>query len=373
MKKAKKLLALACILAILGGQIVDIAKAEGMEPAVEMIASEEEAARIAAEEEAARIAAEEAPLTASLKITRISDSEITEGSEIALKAEVAGASREYRIIWETRARDAKENEEWNAVSKNEEYRFTATAAAEQMNYRFIARAENNSEVISGIWNFRLMAAPEVKAEEPIAETEPEVKAEEPIAETEPEEETDEEDEEEYDESEIVEIEELATPLGVDVFRNVTLTAGEDFEAVNVRENADGMSAISAALPEDSEITVIKVEGDWAMVVADEQLGYIYNKDLEKYIDLPEDEEAEHPEKKVTIFTSRRSVMRSGEEITLTSELEGFENLDVEYQWERDAHDGSGYQPVEGANSDSYSFEASAETLSCDWRLKVAYN
>ena len=380
MKRGKKLLALACTLVVLSGQIVNISFAEGADPGVETViestvsaeeeaarkAAEEEAARKAAEEEAARRAEEEAPLTASLKIRLISDSEITEGSEIVLKAEVAGASREYGIIWETRARDAREDDEWNAVSRNGEYRFTATAAAEKMNYRFIARAENNTEVISGIWNFRMAAEPETRTEEP------EAKSEEPAAE-EPEEEPAEENEEEYDESGIVEIEELATPLGVDVFRNVTLTAGEDFEEVNVREDADGMSAISAALPENSEITVIRVDGDWAMVVADEQLGYIYNKDLEKYIDLPEDEEAEHPDKKVTIFSSRRSVMHRGEEVTLTSELEGFENLNVEYQWEYDAHDGSGYLPVEGANSDTCSFIASAETLSWDWRLNVIYN
>ena len=77
-----------------------------------------------------------------------------------------------------------------------------------------------------------------------------------------------------------------------------------------------------------------------------------------------------PNFKVTIFSSRRSVMAPGETVTLTCKLEGFEGYETLLQWECDK--GNGYENVEGANGDSYSFEASVETLSYGWRLTVYY-
>ncbi len=118
--------------------------------------------------------------------------------------------------------------------------------------------------------------------------------------------------------------------------------------------------------------MVAVDGDWATVAVNGHLGYIYLADLQAWLDAVADEDAE-AEMKVTVFTSRRSVMHAGETVTLTGRLEGFEGLDVTCQWERDIHDGNGYQPIEGANADTYEFSASAETLSWDWRLTVTYN
>ena len=73
---------------------------------------------------------------------------------------------------------------------------------------------------------------------------------------------------------------------------------------------------------------------------------------------------------VTVFSSRRSVLREGETITLTSLLEGFDGYEIMYQWECDR--GDGFEPVEGAQEDSYTFTVTADSLRWNWRLTVYY-
>lgn len=75
-------------------------------------------------------------------------------------------------------------------------------------------------------------------------------------------------------------------------------------------------------------------------------------------------------KRVTIATNRKSVMEEGATVTLTSKLEGFEGCEVHYQWQRDR--GNGFEDMPGATSATYSFAATAETLSWGWRLIVYY-
>lgn len=148
--------------------------------------------------------------------------------------------------------------------------------------------------------------------------------------------------------------------------------------VDVRMDADGMSAIIASLPEGAEVTVLSVEGDWAAVTVDGQPGYIFVGDLEGLTDLTDGtEEAEEqpaePVMKVLVFSSRRAVMHYGETVFLTCLLEGFDGYELSFQWECDIHDGNGFRPVPGATGDMYSFSATAESLSWDWRLTVTYN
>ena len=194
------------------------------------------------------------------------------------------------------------------------------------------------------------------------------------------------DEDETEDEEPEEEAETVEPL-------FTITTIETETAVRIA--ADGMSEIFTTLAEGTEIEVLAVEGDWLQVSIDDAIGYIYTGDAEVLNDeepaeeeiaeetekteeaddasedTPEEQVVETP-KKVTIFTSRRTIMMPGEMITLTSKLEGFEDAEtITYQWECDK--GDGFEAVEGANSDSYSYPCDTETLSWDWRLLVFYN
>lgn len=142
---------------------------------------------------------------------------------------------------------------------------------------------------------------------------------------------------------------------------------------DVRLNADGLSDIFATLSEGTVLKVLGVEGDWVVVEVEGQIGYVYKDSVSgiefEQPDIPAD--ADPVEKlKVTIFTSRRTVVNPGEGIRLTSKLEGFEDYTVYYQWQYDR--GNGFEDIAGANNGEYSYEASVETLAYDWRLVVSY-
>ena len=141
---------------------------------------------------------------------------------------------------------------------------------------------------------------------------------------------------------------------------------------DVRVAADGLSEIFATLPDGTALKLLAVEGDWAKVEVDGQIGYIY-KDSVSGVEWPKAEPSETPDEqnmKVAIFTSRRTVVAPGETIYLTSKIEGFDGYEIMYQWECDK--GDGFENIPGANDAAYSFEASVETLSYDWRLTVLY-
>ncbi len=149
---------------------------------------------------------------------------------------------------------------------------------------------------------------------------------------------------------------------------------EDEQVINVRESADGLAAITLDLSNGAEVVIVGIEGDWAHVVVNGQEGYIFAEDLADYIELPEKEMDTDPEAnmKVTIFSSKRSQMTAGEPVYLTSKLEGFDGYEIWYQWKCDKHDGKGFQEVAGAEEETYSFNATVETLSWDWMLTVYY-
>ena len=76
------------------------------------------------------------------------------------------------------------------------------------------------------------------------------------------------------------------------------------------------------------------------------------------------------EKKVRIWSDRASSMNVGQTVRLYSELTGFDGIEVQYQWL--CNKGNGYEPVPGANSSTYEFEATQESLSWSWRLSVDF-
>ena len=338
-------------------------------------------------------------------------SELHYGDKVTLKAIVTNANVKYSIRWE-----AKINGEWKKLATGEKYEFIVKKENAELSYRAVAVADSKAnEKESDIFKLpEVTEAPaeeeptteEPAAEEPVTE-EPVVEepateepvAEEPVveepvteepvveepveeipAEEEPVEEIPAEElpldettsEEEIDEEALVEIPEVVdTPLGA---APVISLADAD-----VRIAADGLSDIFVTLPEGTVLNVLSIEGDWVLVEIEVDglvmQGYIHKKDV---LGLPEEEqeadeagEVAETAKKVTIFSSRRTVMNRGETVELTSLLEGFEDCsEILYQWECD--NGSGFVAVPGANSASYSFKASAMTLSWGWRLTVSY-
>lgn len=164
-----------------------------------------------------------------------------------------------------------------------------------------------------------------------------------------------------------ESEPVVTDVPIDVAQAIAV--GE----ADVRLSADGLSYIFATLSEGTVLNVLGVEGDWVVVEVEGQIGYIYRDSVSgvdfEQPDVPADDEPVE-QLKVTIFTSRRTVVNPGEEIRLTSKLEGFEDYTVYYQWQYDR--GNGFEDIAGANHSDYSYRASVETLSYDWRLVVSY-
>ena len=79
-----------------------------------------------------------------------------------------------------------------------------------------------------------------------------------------------------------------------------------------------------------------------------------------------DDEPKIPdEENVRILTSFTGVIGYGEQIDLSSEVDGEV---LSYQWECDK--GQGFEKIEGANDPTYSFTATPESLSWNWRLTV---
>ena len=80
---------------------------------------------------------------------------------------------------------------------------------------------------------------------------------------------------------------------------------------------------------------------------------------------PDDEPEIPDEENVRILTSFTGVIGYGEQIDLSSEVDGEV---LSYQWECDK--GQGFEKIEGANDPTYSFTATPESLSWNWRLTV---
>jgi hypothetical protein len=151
---------------------------------------------------------------------------------------------------------------------------------------------------------------------------------------------------------------------------------------DIRLIANGLSEIIETVADQTVVGVLGIEGDWVHVLFGEVEGYIYIDSILAVLEVeglmpeptPTPEVAPGatpaPNFKVTIFSSRRSVMAPGEPVYLTSKIEGFEGYEIKYQWQCDK--GEGFENIENANEATYVFEASVETLSYDWRLAVYY-
>ena len=82
------------------------------------------------------------------------------------------------------------------------------------------------------------------------------------------------------------------------------------------------------------------------------------------------QEPEEEKRRVVIRSSQGAIVTEGDQIILTSELFGFGDVPVEYQWQVDRGDGTGWTDVNGANKFKYTFIANEETIRYSWRLIV---
>lgn len=79
---------------------------------------------------------------------------------------------------------------------------------------------------------------------------------------------------------------------------------------------------------------------------------------------------DEPEMSVSISSSATDSMQEGETVVLTGTVSGFDGYEVMYQWT--CNKGNGFEIVYGANSSTYSFTATQESLGWEWELEVYY-
>ena len=76
------------------------------------------------------------------------------------------------------------------------------------------------------------------------------------------------------------------------------------------------------------------------------------------------------ERQVKIYSTRKAKVYETEIIEMTSELIGFGDEEVTYQWQVDRGDGLGWVDVENATRWKYTFIVDRETALYNWRLIV---
>ena len=93
---------------------------------------------------------------------------------------------------------------------------------------------------------------------------------------------------------------------------------------------------------------------------------------EVFEEEPEEKTTEgKTQRKVLIKSSRGDTVVEGEIITLKSKLVGFDDVEVQYQWQVDRGDGEGWVDVEGATGPEHSFVARKDTILYSWRLTIS--
>ena len=300
------------------------ANKQAEEAAAEKPAEKEPATTAAAEEptvgepEEVKASEETAPaFTGTLSTTGCKVAET--GSEAYVEAIVSGANMGYSVYWEQEFPELLELQGPEAVWKRienadgEQYRFTVAQTSGSYSLRAVLCAEDGTILTSNIT---------VEVQEPASAEQPEEKAE------------------------------AEEPTGEDV----------KSEEPTEDELTEEEPAVPAQIEEPATNEPVVEESDEVEI-----------EDYETPLGIPAEAENTGKNQSVTIFSSHRKSMKVGEYVHLTSRIEGFDGYEIRYQWECDKHDGMGFQDVSGADSSEYSFRASAETLSWDWRLSVYYD
>jgi len=378
-------------------------------------AAEEEAARKAAAEEAARLAAEqvaaeeaarkeaeataipdpnevvqelhdmELTFEAEAKVYQKSRGQLWYGDIMKLEAQVTYANQPYTVIWESQDPTIGEVV-WHEIGRGEQLEIKITEKSAELLYRITVKAADEQCVSSSPYHMPYIE--EIWIEEPgnVDEGEPieeVVEVEEPVttmenpvtpppAETEPAENaggTEETGEVPADGGETGEtgtqgeqVGETGAAGGTD---EVPADGGEngetgtqDEQTGETGEQAGGTGEAAADGGENGEVPA---DGSQTGETGDgtDEAGGAGGEDA-----APDTE----VEMRVVIHSTKGDIIVEGETIYLTSELIGFEGLEVAYQWQVDK--GSGWENVEGATGDSWSYTATEETVGYSWRLLV---
>ena len=336
------------------------------EPVIEELVVEE----AAAEEPVVDVPTFDEPVAFSGELTAKLENmgDIIEGQQVILNATVLKANMDYSFQWQRTLKERKEDEEeiWLEISNILTYIFDATEDADDYFFRAVLTAKDGTTLYSEQISFDVMPAEDIIVDESETEETEEIGPADVDS-------TDVEDE--PDDGETVEIEENETPLGI-----VEIVTLYTVDTADVRMDADEFSDILTTLDKGAAVTTVGQEGSWTRVVIGEQVGFVFSDLLiatlpDEEMETAAEEEpiigtVQLPEKKVDIFSSRCTVMTEGDYVLLSSKIEGFDGLDIIYQWECDQ--GDGFRPVENANNDTYVFKASTESLSWNWRLTVYY-
>lgn len=170
------------------------------------------------------------------------------------------------------------------------------------------------------------------------------------------------DAEEYEEytEEIHEVSEEVIEA-VEETEQETIIEGEMIsEAITVTEAENGAVVEEEPVIEEADVEAIETE-----IAENEETAL--PESTENALDVSENDIAVVAAPKRNVIVSC-NVSEDGTKVLFTSSLEGFEDVDIAYQWQAD--DGNGWMNIDGADSDFYEVELNEENASKMYRLNV---
>lgn len=170
------------------------------------------------------------------------------------------------------------------------------------------------------------------------------------------------DAEEYEEytEEIPEVSEEVIEA-VEETEQETIVEGEMIsEAITVTEAENGAVVEEEPVIEEADVEAIETE-----IAENEETSL--PESTENALDVSENDIAVVAAPKRNVIVSC-NVSEDGTKVLFTSSLEGFEDVEITYQWQAD--DGNGWMNIDGADSDFYEVELNEENASKMYRLNV---
>ena len=341
--------------------------------------------------------------TGTSRVARVEKGALHAGDTVTLQVIVQNANLAYKVRWEALKDGAWTPFEMKTVVENSTYSFVVTEENAAFSYRAVLTFTEKGvkDAPSAALKLPKLTVEEKEEEKPAEapeETEAATEAE-AVTETEAATEAAQEETELDTLDGSVTVEEVESSNGgkaEDTAEDQTEKEAAEEEAVTevtdeaeeeeaepivvvttsrsrFRVEADGMSDIIDVIPAGASFTVLGIEGDWVKIEYNGRIGYTYKTNVSGLPEEePETDENGDPvkkERKVTLFTSKWVATRPGENIYITSQLEGFEDCtEIAYQWLCDK--GSGFEPVEGATGSTLQFVADKDTVTYYWKLRV---